>query len=354
MDDWCLVSLAKYISIFLFFLLVTSCLKLEDDVVQELSTLSSPDSTGSGPGGGPDPDPDPDPVREWVFYTKSDGLAEDTVTTMMKDSQNYYWFGHFSKGITRWDGEDEYINISSDDGLSNNYVFRIVEAPNGEVWVATARGYDIINGKDVVQSNFLNFTFTDIIFPEEGTTWLASQGGIYVFSNAGDSIIRDDGCNLCQSTLRLLIDSDQNIWASSSEDLRRYNISNNYRVDQRYFLSPREGIQFPAIVTEIFEDEIGNIYGGSLYGEFNTFVIIDSEPSFFNFSTASIAGVSAIRTYNNSLWVGTRGSGVIQTDGVTLFQFFNELPSTVVLDLLNDGPSIWIATFGGIAKYTAP
>jgi hypothetical protein len=61
--------LLKNISIIILnVLLFTSCLQLDDDVVTELQSPEEP---------------------EWVFITKSDGLSQDTVTTMLKDSNGF-------------------------------------------------------------------------------------------------------------------------------------------------------------------------------------------------------------------------------------------------------------------------
>lgn len=310
--------------------LFTSCLQLDPDVVEESPTDTEP---------------------EWFFLTRSDGLAEDTVTTMTKDSEGYYWFGHLTSGITRWDGDKEFTYITNLQGLSDNYVYRIVEAPDGRIWVATNRGYDIIEGTTVITSEFYNYEFTDIVFPEPGSVWLSSRLGIFVFSEAGDSLILDNVCTLCRNTRKLLVDSDKNIWAGSLQDLRKYNKAKGYQVDKRYFLTPSENYFF-VYVSEIFEDENKNIYGGTFYGTSNTFLVDGSEPQFFDFSVVNPTPVGAIATYDNQLWVGTQGSGVILKSGTSLIQLFNELPSPIVLDFLNDGESIWIATFSGVAKYT--
>jgi ligand-binding sensor domain-containing protein len=312
-------------------LLFTSCLQLAEDVITE--------------GAAKEP--------EWFYLARKDGLAEDTVLTMMKDSQGYFWFGHYNKGITRWDGESEFIKISQEQGLSDNWIYRIVEAPDGKIWVATNKGYDIIEGSTVVTSEYYNFEFTDIVFPEPGSVWLSCRIGIYVFSDAGDSLISDNECQYCAYTMKLLVDSEGNVWVGSLQDIRRYNASIGYTVDKRYFIYPRENYPY-VYINEIYEDENNTIFGGSVWGAFNTFSITDSEPEFFDFSTASIAGVGAITTYNNQLWIGTFGVGVIQTNGTSSSILYNELPSPVVRDFVNDGQSIWIATFKGVAKYTAP
>ncbi|MCE2733903.1 MAG: hypothetical protein LW821_11105 [Flammeovirgaceae bacterium] len=77
---------------FVLAFMLSSCLQLDDDVVTELQNNIEEEP-------------------EWFYLKKKDGLAEDTVTTMLKDSRGDYWFGHFKKGITKWDGDKGFIRI---------------------------------------------------------------------------------------------------------------------------------------------------------------------------------------------------------------------------------------------------
>lgn len=321
--------------VFLFFVLIyfSACLPLADDVVTELESIGKKEP-------------------EWVYLSRKDGLAEDTVTTMMKDSKGNYWFGHLSKGITRWNGVDEYNYFSEEQGLTDNQIWRIVEAPDGRVWVATNKGYNIISGTSIVASEFYGYSFTDIIFPNPETVWLGSQVGIYVFSDAGDGFIQDNSCQFCSYTIKFFKDSEDNIWVGSVQDLRRYNAALGYQVDKQFFINAKPGA-FAAIVTTIFEDEDKTIYGGSRFGERNAFTINGSDLDFFDFGPANIASIASITTYNNQLWFSTNGFGIIQKSGTTFSLLSNELPNQVVTDFLHDGESIWIATLGGLAKHTA-
>ncbi|MCZ8021305.1 MAG: hypothetical protein O9302_07490 [Cyclobacteriaceae bacterium] len=317
---------------FVLAFMLSSCLQLDDDVVTELQNNIEEEP-------------------EWFYLKKKDGLAEDTVTTMLKDSRGDYWFGHFKKGITKWDGDKTFARISTANGLSGNFIYRIVEAPDGKIWVGTSKGYDIISATNTVEvSEFYNYTFSDIVFPKPGVTWLSSQVGIQVVTEGGSYIMSNEGCQPCNVTQRLLVDSDNNVWASSLQDIRRYNASNEYGIDKQFFLSPSGNFPY-VIITEIFEDANKTIYGGSTYGVNNTFKLTSSGPSFFNFGL--INSTSSITTYKNLLWIGTRGSGIILTNGQTPSQLVNELPHPFVLDLMNDDNSIWIATLRGVAKYTA-
>jgi len=319
--------------------LLSSCLQLDDDVVTKLKENNDEEEEELEP--------------EWFYIRKTDGLAEDTVTTMLRDSRGDYWFGHSRKGITKWNGDKTFTRISTANGLSGNFIFRIVEAPDGKIWVATNKGYDVILSNNTIEvSEFYNYSFSDIVFPKPGVTWLSSQVGIQVVTEGGSYIMSNEGCQPCNITQRLLVDSDNNVWASSLQDIRRYNASNEYGIDKQFFLSSTGNFPY-AIITEIFEDSNKIIYGGSIYGQSNAFKLIGEAPTFFNFGNVNAVSISAITTYRNSLWFGTRGVGVILYSAENSTLIINELPDPLVLDLMNDGNSIWIATLKGVAKYTA-
>ncbi|MCZ8353471.1 MAG: hypothetical protein O9340_01970 [Cyclobacteriaceae bacterium] len=102
------MSVLVRISLVLAFLL-SSCLQLDDDVVTKLKENNDEEEEELEP--------------EWFYIRKTDGLAEDTVTTMLRDSRGDYWFGYFKKGITKWDGYKGFIRI-----FAENVIKKIIQS----------------------------------------------------------------------------------------------------------------------------------------------------------------------------------------------------------------------------------
>ncbi len=76
----------------------------------------------------------------------AEGLAEETVTALLKDSRGYLWVGSLN-GLSRFDGE-RFRVYGAGDGLPKPRIFAIAEAADGSVWVATSGGLARIGATD--------------------------------------------------------------------------------------------------------------------------------------------------------------------------------------------------------------
>ncbi len=76
----------------------------------------------------------------------AEGLAEETVTALLKDSRGYLWVGSLN-GLSRYDGE-RFRVYGVDDGLPKPRIYALAEGADGSVWVATAGGLARIGAAD--------------------------------------------------------------------------------------------------------------------------------------------------------------------------------------------------------------
>ncbi len=68
----------------------------------------------------------------------AEGLAEETVTALLKDSRGYLWIGSLN-GLSRFDGE-RFKVYGLEDGLPRLRIHALAEGRDGSVWVATGGG----------------------------------------------------------------------------------------------------------------------------------------------------------------------------------------------------------------------
>lgn len=76
-----------------------------------------------------------------------DGLSNNQVNAIYKDSNGFMWFGTAS-GLNRYDGYDIKIYRSQKDdahSLPDNYIEQIQEDASGNLWIRTGMGYAIYN-----------------------------------------------------------------------------------------------------------------------------------------------------------------------------------------------------------------
>lgn len=85
-----------------------------------------------------------------------DGLSNNQVNAIYKDSNGFMWFGTAS-GLNRYDGYDMRIYRSQKDdekSLPDSYIEDIQEDMSGNLWIRTVAGYAIYNSvSDVFDCN---------------------------------------------------------------------------------------------------------------------------------------------------------------------------------------------------------
>ena len=67
-------------------------------------------------------------------YTTADGLAQDCVNRIIRDSRGFLWFCT-REGLSRFDGY-RFTSYTTDQGLPNRWVNYLLEARDGSYWVA--------------------------------------------------------------------------------------------------------------------------------------------------------------------------------------------------------------------------
>ncbi len=70
--------------------------------------------------------------------TTSQGLPNDSISTITTDSRGYVWFGTLD-GLSRYDGE-RFVDYTTDDGLPDRMIWSIAEDRRGGIWIGTRQG----------------------------------------------------------------------------------------------------------------------------------------------------------------------------------------------------------------------
>ena len=122
-----------------------------------------------------------------------DGLSNNQVNAIYKDSNGFMWFGTAS-GLNRYDGYNIKIYRSQKDdekSLPDSYVEDIQEDTSGNLWIRTGGGYAIYNSaSDVFDRNveawMWNIGLTGnpslIYIDKEKTFWIYINGkGVYSY-----------------------------------------------------------------------------------------------------------------------------------------------------------------------------
>ncbi len=126
------------------------------------------------------------PVFNFKRITVKDGLSNDAVTCMFKDSRGFIWFGT-ADGLNRYDGKNFKIyrhNKKDKFSIPGNQIVKIDEDKKGRLWMEVYN--TAIACMDVYKEKFTNYfhTDTDTNSIQYGSLLLLSNTGtVYAYTN---------------------------------------------------------------------------------------------------------------------------------------------------------------------------
>ena len=130
--------------------------------------------------------------EDFVKISIDEGLSNEYVTTIFQDSKGYMWIGT-KDGLNRYDGEKIKIyNCKFEDknSLSSTYIYDIEEDSCGNIWIATDHGLNIlerdtdnvIRMKDIPNDNYnlgyLKITSLLKSSYNENIMWVGTENGL--------------------------------------------------------------------------------------------------------------------------------------------------------------------------------
>ena len=175
----------------------------------------------------------------------------------------------------------KFENISSDKGLSNEYVTSIFQDSKGYMWIGTKDGLNRYDGQNIKIYNCksedkktLSSTYiTDIEEDTDGNLWIATDYGLDFLVVDTDSIVRmrdleNDKYNLGSLKITSLLKSnyDENImWVGTENGLIRIDIANK-KVQAFYHDKDDSNSLTNSFITDLEEDEYGTLWVGTKQG----------------------------------------------------------------------------------------
>lgn len=92
-----------------------------------------------------------------IHYSLAEGLPSSQILSLMEDRLGYLWIGTYGGGLVRFDGRD-FITYTKKDGLVDNDVKTIVQDKFGNIIAGTGRGVSRFDGNKfvTVQANLDN------------------------------------------------------------------------------------------------------------------------------------------------------------------------------------------------------
>ncbi|HRH41198.1 MAG TPA: two-component regulator propeller domain-containing protein [Pyrinomonadaceae bacterium] len=142
-------------------------------------------------------------------------------------SQQGLWIGSKTNGLQLFQNET-IKNFTTDEGLTNNSISRIMQARNGEMWIGTKSGLNhLVNSQisnesnlDVLKDKYIR----DIYEDQNGTFWIGTYGsGIFRLKDGKIVAITSENGLAENIVSRILVDDADNFWIMGNQGI--YSVS---------------------------------------------------------------------------------------------------------------------------------
>jgi signal transduction histidine kinase/ligand-binding sensor domain-containing protein/DNA-binding response OmpR family regulator len=320
----------------------------------------------------------------------NDGLSQNAVFAIMKDSRGFMWFGT-KDGLNKYDGYSFIIyqhNPFDSATLSSNYITSLFEDSRGLIWVGTIdRGINVYDRKNDVfyridlgkdGLSFRNtFEIKAIDEDNQGNVWVATNGdGLFSikinvenFEYSAKRFINEIGKQnslVSNQVFSIHCDGDDQLWLGTFNGLTRFNLKSgkftNYVFRTKNKAAPENSSQ--DAISAIHKDKNGTFWLGMTGGLVNfspsdgSYRYFPHRFDVFRYGWGNIVGIDEDKEGN--LWLATAAELMKFDVGKEKYSSFTHdplKPQTIsfnsVSSVYTDNTGIlWVGTTGmGIDVY---
>jgi signal transduction histidine kinase/ligand-binding sensor domain-containing protein/CheY-like chemotaxis protein len=291
-----------------------------------------------------------DGVRFTTFDTRNKNqLRENEVWALVEGDDSSLWIGTFGGGVSRFKN-GQFTHYTTKDGLMNDFIFSLCKDSEGGIWIGTDGGLSRFKDgqltnytvKDGLAHNSIRSLYSD----DDGSVWVGtSNGGVHRFKGGRGSRRIVEGMNPKSDVRSISRDLNKNLWVATTEGLFQLQEGRSSKY------TTAEGL-FSNQVHSLRGDAEGNLWIGTDAG-LNLYRDGELTPFHIKNDASSVDSVMALNIdHEGSLWVGFRTEGVGRLrqrqfisytvrDGLS-----NDYVSTVLQDKKNN---IWIGTGNGLS-----
>ena len=284
------------------------------------------------------------------LYSTADGLAQNEIHRIMRDSRGFLWFAT-REGLSRFDGY-QFTNFTANQGLPQGVINDLLETRDGDYWVATSDGLAHFNPEGDPQRGL---TIAANLNQQTSTDQGKDQPMWVTYQPPGDKASR---------IINVLVEErDGAIWCGTDQGVFRFEHTlgrSNFRPVE---IVPG-GTRDDNLIEAMIQDQQGNMWigtGNGLYqrsptGQVEKYTDKDGLPGTF-INTLLIDS-------KQHLWVGTRYKGLYELTPqfvsgrsivANLYTAGKGLGTDWIASLFESSDGVlWVGTNVGLSRLAAP
>lgn len=224
-------------------------------------------------------------VIRFKHYTTDEGLSQNMVDCILKDSKGFMWFGTWN-GLNRFDGYNFTVykqNADDANGLSDNFIYALCEDKYGNIWVGTNNGLNVflysenkfINPLKNKSHSISSPKINSILCDRNGFIWVGTSNGVdklQIKNGKGEisSIVHYSKSGkkngLSDNNIQALFeDQAGNIWIGTGNGLNVLDFKSG--TVKYYFNNPNDASSLSDnYIRSVYRDNQGFLWVGTSFG----------------------------------------------------------------------------------------
>ncbi len=163
-------------------------------------------------------------LRTIRTYTRSQGLSQNSVSSVFRSSDGTIWAGTLSGGVSSL-RHDRFSTLTSADGLGSNTISSIQEDKSGAMWFGTSDGLSrFVNGEVKtfrVRDGLPSDEITTLFMDDSGVLWVGTSQGLARRSHGQIQPITDGRPALHEPVFGIAEDRGGFLWLTTSNHVLR-------------------------------------------------------------------------------------------------------------------------------------